>query len=31
MRNSNYLTLIHQVKGIKGFAKEFGTINEAMH
>lgn len=31
MRNSNFLTLIHQVKGIKGFAKEFDTINEAMN
>lgn len=31
MRNSNFLALIHQVKWIKGFAKEFDTINEAMN
>lgn len=31
MNNPNYLVLIHQVKGIKGFAKAFDTIDEAMN
>lgn len=31
MNNPNYLVLIHQVKGIKGFAKAFDTIYEAIN